>query len=127
MNDKERVVTITFFDSVDPGLFKELSNTNPKPLGWPTKEYNWGNVAPKGNIIVVRECLMSYDQVNDRKGGNIRNIGKVPVQPGCSGVQIQVQCGILLEGFRPKKSVRFFPATWPVVSLPKEERYHGRE
>ena len=127
VNDRERVVTMTFFDSVDPALFKELPDTNSKPLGWPTKEYNWGNVAPKGNIIVVRECLMSYDQVNDRKGGNILNIGKVPVQPGCSGVQIQVQCGILLEGFRPKKSVRFFPATWPVVSLPKEERYHGRE
>jgi hypothetical protein len=127
VNDKERIVSITFFDSVDPALFKELTDTNPKPLGWPTKEYNWGNVVPKGNIIVVRDCLMSYDQVNDRKGGNILKIGKVPLQPGCSGVQIQVQCGILLEGFRPKKFVRFFPATWPVVSLPKEESYHGRE
>jgi hypothetical protein len=127
VDDKKRIVTITFFDSVDPVLFDELPKTNPKPLGWPTKEYNWGNVVAKGNIIVVRDCLMSYDQVNDRKGGNILRIGKAPVQAGCSGVQIQVQCGILLEGFRPNKHVRFFPATWRVVSLPKEERYHGRE
>ena len=127
VDDKERIVTIAFFDCVSPVLFNELSHPNPRPLGWPTKEYDWGNVAPKGNIIVVRECLMSYDQVNDRKGGNIMKVSKVPMQPGLSGVEIQVQCGILLEGFRPNKTVRFFPATWSVGSLPKEERYHGRE
>ena len=127
VDDKKRVVTITFFDGVDPSLFKDLSSTSPKPLGWPTSEYDEGNLSPKGNIVVARECLMTYDQVNDRKGGNILEIGKVPVRPGCSGVQIQVQCGILLEGFRPGKIVRFFPATWPVIALPKEEGFHGRE
>jgi hypothetical protein len=127
VDDKKRVVTITFFDNVDPSLFKDLSSTSPKPLGWPTSEYEEGNLSPKGNIVVARECLMTYDQVNDRKGGNILKIGNVPVRPGCSGVQIQVQCGILLEGFRPGKIVRFFPATWPVIALPKEEGFHGRE
>ncbi|MFT5469014.1 MAG: hypothetical protein ACI8UO_004128 [Verrucomicrobiales bacterium] len=127
VDDRERLVTITFFDSVDPALFKDLPNTNPKPLGWPTKEYDWGNTSPKGNIIVVRESLQCYNQVNDRKGGNIQKIENVPVQAGCSGVQIQVQCGILLEGFRPRKTVRFFPATWAVSPLPKEEEFHGRE
>jgi hypothetical protein len=127
VDDKKRVVTITFFDGVDPELFKDLTSTNPDPLGWPTSEYEPGNLSPKGNIVVARDCLMTYDQVNDRKGGNILNIGKVPVQPGCSGVQIQVQCGILLEGFRPKNIVRFFPATWPVIALPNEEGFHGRE
>lgn len=127
VDDKQRIVTITFFDGIDPALFKDLSSTNPAPLGWPTSEYDHGNLSPKGNIVVARECLMTYDQVNDRKGGNILRIGKVPVRPGCSGVQIQVQCGILLEGFRPGKIVRFFPATWPVIGLPKEESFHGRE
>jgi hypothetical protein len=92
-----------------------------KPLGCPTQE----NEA--GNIVVARECLMTCDQVNDHKGGNILKFDKVPVQTGSSGVQIQVYCGILLEGFRPRKVVRFFPATWPVISLPKEEQFHGRE
>ncbi len=127
VDDKKRIVTITFFDAVDPGLFKELPLPSAKPLGWPTQEYEAGNMSPKGNIVVARECLMTYDQVNDRKGGNILKFDKVPAQTGSSGVQIQVYCGILLEGFRPRKVVRFFPATWPVISLPKEEHFNGRE
>jgi len=127
VDNKKRNVTITFFDGVDPELFKELPIPSSKPLGWPTQEYDHGNMSPKGNIVVARECLMTWDQVNDRKGGNILKIDKVPTGPGCSGVQIQVNCGILLEGFRPRKVVRFFPATWPVISLPRELRFHGRE
>ena len=126
MDDKKKIVTITFFDGIDPALFKELSIPNPKPLGWPTSEYEAGNLSPKGNIDVARECLMTYDPVNDRKGGNILKIGEAPVRPGCSGVQIQVQCSMLLEGFRPNKIVRFYPASWPVIALPKEEDFHGR-
>ena len=127
VDDKKKVVTITFFDGIDPALFKEFTIPNPKPLGWPTSEYEAGNLSPKGNIVVARECLMTYDPVNDRKGGNILKICEVPIRPGCSGVQIQVQCGMLLEGFRPKKIVRFYPASWPVIALPKEEGFHGRE
>ncbi len=126
VDDKKRIVTITFFDSIDRDLFKDLRSTNPTPLGWPTGGAKDPN-APKGNIVVARECLMTYNPVNDRKGGNILKIDEVPVRPGCSGVQIQVACSILLEGFRPKKIVRFYPANWPVNPLPREEEFHGRE
>ena len=71
--------------------------------------------------------LMTYDPGNDRKGGNILTFGKVPVVPGCSGVQIKVKCCMLLEGHRPGRIVRFYPATWKVVALPHEEQFHGRE
>ena len=47
--------------------------------------------------------------------------------PGSSGVQIKVKCDLLLEGFRPKRVVRFYPATWKVIALPHEEQFHGRE
>ena len=47
--------------------------------------------------------------------------------PGCSGVQIKVKCGMLLEGYRPNRVVRFYPATWKVEALPHEERFEGRE
>ncbi|MFT7515980.1 MAG: hypothetical protein ACI9QL_005216 [Candidatus Omnitrophota bacterium] len=85
---------MTFFDSVDPVLFEELPNPNPKALGWPTKEYDWGNTAPKGNIIVVRESLMCYNQVNDRKGGNILKIDFQKVEQVAEG-----RCFIRLRSF----------------------------
>ncbi len=47
---------------------------------------------------------MTYDPVNDRHGGNILGVKKVPVEPGSAGVQVQVKCDLLLEGFRPKRS-----------------------
>jgi len=33
-------------------------------------------------------------------------------------VQIKVKCDLLLEGFRPKRVVRFYTATWKVIALP---------
>ena len=63
----------------------------------------------------------------DRKGGNILKTNRVPLVPGCCGVQIELQCGLLLEGYRPGEVVRFFPASWEFVALPKEEQYFGRE
>ena len=127
VDDKQKLVTITFFEGIDPTLFRELGVIVPEPLGWPTSGGAKDDLAPKGTIAVARECLMTYDPVNDRKGGNIVKTSKVPIRPGCCGVQIQVQCGMLLEGYRPTKIVRFYPAIWEVVALPREEGYFGRE
>lgn len=127
VNDKDKVVTLTFFDGVEPALFDELTLINEEPHGWPFSGQEKDPKAPKGGICVARECLMTYDPVNDRKGGNILAIRKVPVQPGCSGIQIDVQCVMLLEGFRPGNYVRFYPATWKVLALPREEQFYARE
>lgn len=127
VDDKQKFVTITFFDGIDPTLFEDFKIIVPEPLGWPTSGGAKDDLAPKGTIAVANESLNMYDPVNDRKGGNILKTTRVPVVPGCSGVQIQVQCGMLLEGYRPTKIVRFFPAAWKVVALPREESFFGRE
>jgi len=57
----------------------------------------------------------------------ILDIKKIPIEPGSSGVQIRVKCDMMLEGYRPRRIVRFYPATWKVIALPKEEQFHGRE
>ena len=98
-----------------------------EPHGWPFSKKEDDPKAPKGGIAVARECLMTYDPVNDRKGGNILAIGKVPLEPGSSGVQIKVKCCMLLEGHRPGRIVRFYPATWKVNALPHEEQFYGRD
>jgi hypothetical protein len=127
VDDDKQIVTITFFDGVDPKLFDELKGINEEPQGWPFSFPEDDPKAPKGGIAVALPTLMTYDPGNDRKGGNIVAFGKVPVVPGCSGVQIKVKCGMMLEGYRPGRVVRFYPATWPVNALPQEERFEGRE
>ena len=127
VDDDAQIVTITFFGGVDPKLFDELTLTDGNKVGWPMyKEADDPN-APKGTIAVALPSLMTYDPVNDRKGGNILAITKIPPEPGSSGVQIKVKCDLMLEGFRPRHLVRFFPATWKVVQLPQEERFAGKE
>ncbi len=127
VDDKANHVTITFFDGIDPALFDDLKKINPDPLGWPTSGGAKDDLAPKGTIAVARKSLMTYDPTNDRKGGNILATNKVPTPWGSSGVQIKVQCGMLLEGYRPTKIVRFYPASWPFIGIPREEQFYGRE
>ncbi|HEY3900364.1 MAG TPA: hypothetical protein VGM54_17275 [Chthoniobacter sp.] len=127
VDDDAQIVTITFFGGVDPALFADLKGINPEPFGWPLNKPEDDPLAPKGTIAVARESLMTYDPLNDRKGGNILHIGQVPVQPGSSGVQIKVKCDLLLEGFRPHHIVRFYPGVWKVNALPREEQFNGRE
>ena len=124
---RQQVVTITFFGNVDPKLFDELKGINEEPHGWPFSGREDDPRAPKGGICVARESLMTYDPVNDRKGGKFCTSAKLPIEPGSSGVQISVKCCQLLEGFRPGRIVRFYPATWKVNALPREEQFHGRE
>jgi hypothetical protein len=70
---------------------------------------------------------MTYDPVNDSKFGSLLEVVKVPLKPGCSGVQIRLKMDMMLEGYRPKRIVRFYPPTWKVLALPKEEEFFGRE
>jgi hypothetical protein len=127
VDDESQIVTISFFGGVDPELFRELSIIDASPIGWPLSREPDNQTAPKGTIAVARTSLMTYDPVNDRKGGNILKIATVPVEPGSSGVQILVKCDMLLEGFRPRRIVRFYPASWKVIALPREEQFFGRE
>jgi hypothetical protein len=127
VDDEAQIVTITFFGGVDPKLFEDLKGINPEPFGWPLNKPEDDPLKPKGTIAVARDSLMTYDPLNDRKGGNILSIEQVPIEPGSSGVQIKVKCDLLLEGSRPKHIVRFYPAPWKVTALPREEQFNGRE
>ena len=127
VDDKNKHVTVTFFDGIDTSLFKDFDIIVPEPLGWPTSGGAKDNLKPKGTLAVATKARNMYDPVNDRKGGNILEVNEVPKSLGCSGTQIKVQCGMLLEGYRPGGMVRFFPAAWKVVALPREEQFFMRE
>ncbi|MEO8272236.1 MAG: hypothetical protein ABI557_21170 [Aureliella sp.] len=45
--------------------------------------------------------------------------GEVPL--GSSGIQIQMNIDLVLEGFRPGRIVRIRAMNWPTDALPREE------
>jgi hypothetical protein len=125
VEDEPQLVTVTFFGNVDPALFEELTIKDPNAK--PPADGSPPPVEPRGGLAVARDSLMTYDPVNDRKTGGILEVRKIPVEPGCSGVQIKLKMDMLLEGYRPKRVVRFYPPTWKVNALPREEEFQGRE
>lgn len=125
VDDEQQLVTVTFFGNVDPKLFDELTIKDPNAP--PPKDGSPPPAEPQGGLAVARESLMTYDPVNDRKRGLVLEVKRIPVEPGSSGVQIKLKMDLMLEGYRPKRIVRFYPPTWKVNALPKEEEFFGRE
>jgi hypothetical protein len=125
VDDEQQFVTVMFFGNVDPKLFDELKIKDPNLP--PPKDGSPPPVEPRGGLAVARDTLMTYDPVNDRKTGSVLEVTKVPVEPGSSGVQMKIKMDMMLEGYRPKRIVRFYPETWKVIALPKEEEYFGKE
>ncbi len=124
VDDDEQIVTIRFFDNVDPGLFDEIRAPIPASMLKPGEVVE----GPRGGIAVARPDLMTYDPVNDRKGGAVVDVRTdLPTERGGSPVQIKVKCDLLLEGYRPRKIVRFYPGAWRVIALPREEQAMGLE
>jgi len=111
VDDEAQHVTVTFFGGIDETLLNE----------WQTKDVS------SGGLAVARESLMTYDPVNDRKNGSILEVKKIPDLPGSGGLLIRLGMPLMLEGYRPKRIVRFYPSSWKVNALPKEEQYFGRE
>lgn len=134
VDDEAQTVTLTFFDNVDPSLFAELRQPPPPPAPGTAAAATYDPQAPytpRGGLAVALPSLMTYDPVNDRKSGPVLEI-KENHQPetkgrGNSGVQITVKVDMMLEGYRPRRIVRFYPGAWRVFELPREEKYEGRE
>jgi hypothetical protein len=123
VDDEKEIVTVTLFDNVDPKLFEDLKLNAPVPKGMPPET----KTTPQVNLAVAEPSLLTYDPTNDRKGGEILETKAIAKSPGCSGIQLRVKCGMLLEGYRPKHIVIVQPATWVYRTLPMEEQLFGRE
>lgn len=125
VDDEQQFVTVMFFGNVDARLFDELKTKDPNLP--PPKDGSPPPVEPRGGLAVANDTLMTYDPVNDRKTGSILEVKRVPVEPGGSGAQMKIKMDMMLEGYRPKRIVRFYPETWKVIALPKEEEFFGKE
>ncbi len=105
VDNQNRILKVTLFGGIDPGLL------TPFQPG-----------ATSVTAVVAEPTLQTYDPVNDRKSGPLLKVHEVPQLPGSSGVQLEFQPSLLLEGYRPGRIVRLYPSQWPVVNTPLDER-----
>lgn len=110
VDNQQGILTVTLFAGFDPKL-KELFR-----------------VTKTTNDVVTAACaednLRTYDQINDRKRGALLEAKDLPLVPGSSGLQVKFKPELLLEGFRPKRILRLWPAAQRVDDLPREERLY---
>jgi hypothetical protein len=125
VDDARQHVEVTFFGGVEPALFEEITVKDPNAP--PPRDGTPPPVEPIGRLAVALDSLMTFDPVNDSKRAAVLEMKRVPVLHGSAGFEVQLRVDMMLEGYRPKRLVRFYPPTWKVTALPKEEEFQGRE
>jgi len=104
-------VTVTLFGGMDDSLYADF-----KPgIG--------------GKMAAAENTLRTWWPDHDGMDGRIISVQKADAEPpsGSSGIQIQFEVPLILEGFRPGRIVRIRPQNWPNVKPPVEERVRSFE
>jgi hypothetical protein len=102
-------ITATLFGGMYPSLYADftkdssaLMNSVANTLKHTHGAYGPAHMASKGPILDV-----------------IKLPGEAPL--GSSGIQIQFETDLIIEGIRPTRIVRVRPASWPQAQVPREE------
>ena len=105
----EAIVTATLFGGMDESLYADF-----KPdIG--------------GKMAAAEATLRTWWPNHDGMDGKIIAVHKPGQTPplGSSGIQVEFQLPLALEGFRPGRIVRIRPHNWPNVKPPVEELIRG--
>jgi len=102
-------VSATLFGGMDSSLYADFQkgseaqmNGAENTLKHTGGHYGPGHMASNGTILDVTKAT-----------------GEIPL--GSSGIQIQFETDLIIEGIRPGRVVRVRPAGWPQMQLPREE------
>ena len=104
-------VTATLFGGMDESLYADFkANTGAK-------------------MAAAENTLRTWWPDHDGMDGKLIAVKKSEQKPpfGSSGIQLQFQVPLVLEGFRPGLTVRIRPHSWPNVKPPIEERIKSYE
>ncbi|MFT5467462.1 MAG: hypothetical protein ACI8UO_002566 [Verrucomicrobiales bacterium] len=82
-----------------------------------------------GKMAAAENTLRTWWPDHDGMDGKIIAVEKTAEEPHfcSSGIQVQFEVPLILEGFRPGRIVRFRPQNWPNVKPPVEERVRTLE
>ncbi|MHC4879091.1 MAG: hypothetical protein ACYTGL_21775 [Planctomycetota bacterium] len=102
-------ITVTLFGGMDESLYADF-----KP--------NTG-----AQMAAAADTLRTWWPNHDGMDGRIIAVDKSEDEPefGSSGIRVQFKVPLVLEGFRPGRTVRIRPHSWPKVKPPFEELIRG--
>jgi hypothetical protein len=102
-------VTATLFGGMDASLYADFQkgvqaqiNGAENTLKHAGGHYGPGHIASNGQITTITKAD-----------------GKIPL--GSSGIQIQFETDLIIEGIRPARVIRVRPESWPKRQIPREE------
>jgi hypothetical protein len=102
-------VTMTLFGGMDASLYADFQKG--------------GQLAVNGSENTLKHAGGAYGPAHMASKGPILNVtkqsGDVPL--GSSGIQVQFETDLIIEGIRPTRVVRVCPSVWPQVQVPREE------
>ncbi|WP_395736594.1 hypothetical protein [Prosthecobacter sp.] len=102
-------VTATLFGGMDTSLYADFQKG--------------GQVLANGAENTLKHAGGAYGPAHMASKGTLLNVTKAAVEPplGSSGIQIQFETDLVIEGLRPGRVFRVRPAGWPQVQVPREE------
>jgi hypothetical protein len=102
-------VTVTLFGGMDASLYTDFQKGSP--------------VLVNGAENTLKHAGGGYGPAHMASKGPILNVTKTSGEPpmGSSGIQVQFETDLVIEGIRPTRVVRIRPASWPQVQVPREE------
>ena len=105
------MITATLFGGMDESLYADFKpDTDAK-------------------MAAAEDTLRTWWPDHDGMNSKMLEVNKSDGKPafGSSGIQLQFQVPLVLEGFRPGRTVRIRPHSWPNVKPPVEELVGGFE
>jgi hypothetical protein len=102
-------VTATLFGGMDESLYAD---------------FKAGEAALMNSVAeTLKHTHGAYGPAHMASGGTILSVVKDPGEPplGSSGIRIEFETDLIIEGIRPGRIVRVRAAGWPAVDVPREE------
>lgn len=116
-------------DAVAHGKFGEATITATLYGGMDESLYADFKPDTGAQMAAAEDTLRTWWPDHDGMDGRITAVEKSAEKPafGSSGIQVQFHVPLVLEGFRPGRTVRIRPHRWPSVKPPVEELVQGIE
>lgn len=102
-------VTATLFGGMDESLYNDFQKGVAAQIN--------------GAENTLKHAAGHYGPSHMASSGKILNVTRAPgeIPLGSSGVQIQFETDLIIEGIRPGRVVRIRPESWPKMQIPREE------